>query len=380
MTRVRGVLPPSWQRACSSPAVAPEAALRVTRVGTPAHCLPILASRPEPALRRVDQRHAARHGHRSPPDRRRVRPGQHRRRSGAAERHLRRRQQRRAVEVVGLRQHLGPHQRHAPRRPARQRHRGGGNDAATIWAAGYNTIFKSVDGGPTFIETQLDVSLIRSTSIPTTHAPDQRASRGRRHRRIHRRGRELAGGPRAGFPSGGVSWYPFFIDTGTAASTRRTWFAIAQNGASAIMTSDRARPGPSRQRIAGLQHPHGNSQIFQSGSTLFAAGLERPAGPRRLPQRRPGRDLVPRRQRAAARSRRVGDVEERLRDVRLGLLQLRSRDALRDRAEPGTDWAPVDVPVELEIGPNGVVSTSDGTHNIFVGLMWDQGLWRYVEP
>jgi hypothetical protein len=48
--------------------------------------------------------------------------------------------------------------------------------------------------------------------------------------------------------------------------------------------------------------------------------------------------------------------------------------------QPGTTWTTADAPAELVIGPNGVVVTSDGTHNIFVGLMWDQGLWRYVEP
>jgi len=49
-------------------------------------------------------------------------------------------------------------------------------------------------------------------------------------------------------------------------------------------------------------------------------------------------------------------------------------------ALPGTDWAPATVPSALVIGPNGVVVTSDGARNIFVGLMWDQGLWRYIEP
>jgi len=49
-------------------------------------------------------------------------------------------------------------------------------------------------------------------------------------------------------------------------------------------------------------------------------------------------------------------------------------------AQPGTSWSTEIVPAELVIGPNGVVVTSDGTRNIFVGLMWDQGLWRYIEP
>ncbi len=76
----------------------------------------------------------------------------------------------------------------------------------------------------------------------------------------------------------------------------------------------------------------------------------------------------------------MGHREERLRDVRPGLLGLRSGNAVRDRAPTGTDWTVASVPSELVIGPNSIVVTSDGIHSVFVALMWDQGLWRYVEP
>ena len=46
---------------------------------------------------------------------------------------------------------------------------------------------------------------------------------------------------------GGISWYPFFVDTGSAGTTRGNWLAIAQNGGSVALTSDAAddldRPG-----------------------------------------------------------------------------------------------------------------------------------------
>ena len=32
------------------------------------------------------------------------------------------------------------------------------------------------------------------------------------------------------------------------------------------------------------------------------------------------------------------------------------------------------------IGPNSMVVTNDGSHSIFVGTMWAEGIWRYVEP
>jgi hypothetical protein len=35
----------------------------------------------------------------------------------------------------------------------------------------------------------------------------------------------------------------------------------------------------------------------------------------------------------------------------------------------------------LEGSPDlGDTWTRAGTHSVFIGLMWDQGIWRYVEP
>jgi hypothetical protein len=184
----------------------------------------------------------------------------------------------------------------------------------------------------------------------------------------------------AGFPTGGVSWYPFFVGAGSAATTRRTWFAIAQNGASAIMTRDQGATWTIPQGLAGLQHPHGNAQIFQSGQTLFAAGLEGPAGQGIYRSA----DLGATWSRADSGQRPEAVVWGTSKNVYAMYAWACSRCDLGTNFEiapqPGTDWASADVPAELVIGPNGVVATSDGTRNIFVGLMWDQGLWRYVEP
>jgi hypothetical protein len=49
-------------------------------------------------------------------------------------------------------------------------------------------------------------------------------------------------------------------------------------------------------------------------------------------------------------------------------------------APPGTTWAAAQVPSELTIGPNSVAVSNDGQHAVFVAVMWDQGIWRYVEP
>ena len=144
--------------------------------------------------RRLDQRHAPRDARRgSPPDRQRVRSGQHRRRSGAPERSLRRRQQRGPLEVVGLRQQLDADQRHAARRPARRGDRGGGDDAGDDLGGGLQHHLqvdrRRDDVHPDHARRQ---PLLAEGRSQRPHPPDQRASRGRRHRRIDRRRRQLA--------------------------------------------------------------------------------------------------------------------------------------------------------------------------------------------
>jgi hypothetical protein len=256
-----------------------------------------------------------------------------------------------------------------------------GTTPATIWAAGYNTIYKSTDGGTTFTQTSLSVSLysLKVDPYDGTHLVSG----------LHEADgivESLDGGATwqmlggTGFPTGGISWYPFFIDTGSAATTRKTWFAIAQDGASAVMTSDGGASWTIPNGIAGLQHPHGNSQLYQNGSALFIAGLYGPEGQGVYRSTDSGATF------ARADS---GQTPEALvwgtpKNVYAMYAWACSGCDLGTQfeiaAQPGSSWATAAVPAELVIGPNSVVVTNDGSNSVFVGLMWDQGLWRYVEP
>jgi hypothetical protein len=46
----------------------------------------------------------------------------------------------------------------------------------------------------------------------------------------------------------------------------------------------------------------------------------------------------------------------------------------------GDTWTAAAVPAALTIGPNSVAVAYDGAHYVFLAVMWDQGIWRYVEP
>lgn len=184
-----------------------------------------------------------------------------------------------------------------------------------------------------------------------------------------------------GFPKGvdpGVSWFPFFVDVGDAEKTSKTWFAIAQDGGSAIMTEDGGETWVKPKGIEGLMHPHGGSQLLQVGNTLFIAGMEGPAGI------------------GVYRSTDLGKNWKVVAEGSGAIVWGSTKNVYAmwgwacggctDGAQyqtapmPGDKWSDGTVPSGLNWGPNSVAITSDGTHAIYVGSMWQTGIWRYVEP
>jgi photosystem II stability/assembly factor-like uncharacterized protein len=256
-----------------------------------------------------------------------------------------------------------------------------GTTPPTIWAAGYNVIYKSTDGGNTFATTALDVSLYSLAIDP--YDPTHLVSGLHEADGVYE---SIDGGATwqvvdgAGFPTGGISWYPFFVDTGSAGTTRGNWLAIAQDGGSVTMTGDAGTTWTVPAGVSGLQHPHGNAQIYQNGATLYVAGIYGPDGQGvyRSPDFGKTWSLADSGQTPEAI---VWGTSKNV--YAMYAWACSSCDLGTDfevAPQPGTTWAPATVPDALTIGPNSVVVTSDGTHNVFVALMWDLGLWRYVEP
>ena len=79
--------------------------------------------------------------------------------------------------------------------------------------------------------------------------------------------------------------------------------------------------------------------------------------------------------------RRVGDRKVHLLGEIVSVREMHGRNAfVSSPAADGATWTtPVDTG-ELTLGPSTVTVMNDGTHNIFVGVAWGQGVWRYIEP
>jgi hypothetical protein len=268
-----------------------------------------------------------------------------------------------------------------------------GTTPATLWinsGKGDGSVYKSTDGGSTFTLMgggQIrDLYSIQVDPYDATHLVSGfHEADGLVESKDGGRTWHTVGG--SGWPSGGISWYPFFIDTGAAATTRSTWFAIAQDGAAPVRTSDGGATwsvpaglsSPTDAGYNGLQHPHGSTRLDQRGSTLFVAGVYGPG-------------------QGVYRSTDLGSSWARVDSGRTPEAVVWSSPnnvyamwgwacsdcnlgtSYETAPQPGTTWSKGTVPAALVIGPNSLVVTSDGMHSIFVGVMWAQGIWRYVEP
>jgi hypothetical protein len=266
-----------------------------------------------------------------------------------------------------------------------------GTTPATLWMANVNGdqhVFKSTDGGLTFTLTGAIPELPNAASLYSIVVDPNDAT----HliTGLHEQDQVLestdGGGTwkvasGAGWPAGGISWFPFFIDTGDAATTSKTWFAIAQDGASAVMTSDGGKTWATPKGLEKLQHPHGDTGLYQDGKTLFVAGIAASSGD------------------GVYRSTDLGENWTRVAQGSGGVVWGSAKNLYvmwgwacascgvsdggpeyQTAPQPGDSWSMGTVPDGLTWGPNSVATTSDGTHSIFVGSMWATGLWRYVEP
>ena len=185
----------------------------------------------------------------------------------------------------------------------------------------------------------------------------------------------------AGWPSGGKSWFPYFIDTGKAATTAKTWFAIAQDGGSAVITTDGGQNWVKPKGIENLKHPHGSAGLYQSGTTLFVAGSQSDHGDGVFKSTDRGTSW----KRVSDKSGAVVWGSPKNLYAMWGWAcascgQKEGGPVYQTAPQPGDAWTMGTLPSGLVWGPNSVATTTDGTHHIVLTGNWNAGIWRYIEP
>jgi len=281
----------------------------------------------------------------------------------------------RASEIHRLRLHLETTQQGRSQCPARRDDRRRGDHARNRVGRRYNNILKVDRRGIDVHRDEADrLALLAQGRSPRRDAPHQRTSRSRRRLRSTDGGITWNNVSGAGFPREASPGTPDFIEMDSAAKTRTTWFAIAQNGASAIMTTRRWCALGDSQRFERPHHPHGNSQMFQSGNDLFVAGV---GGPGQGVYRSPiAARLVAGRLGQGTRGNRLGQRDEVYAMYAVACSNCNLGTSFEVADLRGTTWVRETVPMALNLGPNSVRGDFDGTHHVFTCVMWSLGIWR----
>jgi hypothetical protein len=177
--------------------------------------------------------------------------------------------------------------------------------------------------------------------------------------------------------NGGTSFYPFFINTGNAETTRKTWLAIPQVvvPGHAIRTED---GGKTFKDLGGFQHEHGSAQIVDLGKGTLYLSATSPDG--------------------IHKSTDYGKTWSMLSDVSTGVvaagktqlytsvgLNFGTPDQPLDpklftaKLTADKTWTSMSAP-KMYDGAKRIAVTRDASHEIAVSGNWHAGIWRYKQP
>lgn len=175
----------------------------------------------------------------------------------------------------------------------------------------------------------------------------------------------------------------FFINTGSATSTRGTWLWMAQQSGGGIGTWRTTNSGATWTQVDKNEHPHGAAQIYQpnNGGVVYMAGAYSSLGWGVLRSANFGQTWTHVGM-AINETVVVGTPKNVYAMYGYPVGPGGSTDAgFQTSPQPGTSsWIAPGTPASLTQGPAQIAVVNDGTHNILVGAMWNSGLWRYIEP
>jgi len=170
----------------------------------------------------------------------------------------------------------------------------------------------------------------------------------------------------------GGSVYPFFIDTGDSAATRKTWFAESDQDTTGSWHTGNS--GVTWARVGRWGHPHGSAQMFNAGSGVAYSGGNK----------------------GVFKTADAGQTWTNVYAKCNGVIGTPSTlyasfgfpggsgfttDPLLSKAprNPGTAWSLMPKPAGMTNGSKRASVTFDGTRYVILAGCWNAGIWRYVE-
>ena len=165
-----------------------------------------------------------------------------------------------------------------------------------------------------------------------------------------------------------------FVDTGNAATTRRTWLYLSQATGGTIGTWRTTDGGAGWKRVDDNEKAHSYSQLWQpdTGGVVYMAGVYSKLGWGVLRSADYGETWA--HVGSAGNENVVIGTKRHIYALDSGSANFEIGDAT------GMTWASADGPMSSTLGTVQAAVTSDGMYNIILAANWQGGLWRYVEP
>jgi hypothetical protein len=190
----------------------------------------------------------------------------------------------------------------------------------------------------------------------------------------------LTSGMHAGCMSCG-SGEIFFLDTGNAATTARTWLWMAQVSGGVYGTWRTTDGGVSWVQVDKNEHPHGESQIYSAGgNVIYMAGSYSAKGSGVLRSSDLGQTWVHESNLGGAVVWGTAKNVYSAYSWANGLGKTDSTNFVIAPAPGTSGWTAATTPSGMIEGPAQVATAFDGSNNIFVASCWWAGVWRYIEP
>lgn len=183
-----------------------------------------------------------------------------------------------------------------------------------------------------------------------------------------------------GMNQNGGTGFIFFINTGDAATTARTWLWTAQHTGGKIGTWRTADGGRTWTRVDRNEHVHGQMQIYQDASgAVFMPGHYSELGSGVLRSTDFGQSWT--HVGGAFEQAVVFGTPSKIYAMFAGACGHCVEDPKMQAAPvPGiSGWRPVATPPGMTVGASQTATVFDGSHYVIVTANWLAGLWRYVE-